>query len=57
MKRRLSTRLPVSVQQSIMKGAIASARIEGIVISEEQAQRSLKKAMSEIRKAESKNES
>jgi hypothetical protein len=57
MKPSISKRLPASVQESIMKGAIASARIEGIIISEEQAKLSLEKAMSEIKKAERRNES
>ncbi|NIJ54764.1 hypothetical protein [Dyadobacter arcticus] len=41
---------PQSIQDSILKGAIASARIEGVVISEKNAQKSLKKVLCEIKK-------
>ena len=42
---------PKSMQESILKAAIASARIEGVIIPEKKAQESLKKVLLEIKKA------
>lgn len=39
-----------AVQQAIMKAAVASARIEGMLISEKDAQESLRKVMIQITK-------
>ncbi|SEI39037.1 hypothetical protein SAMN05216327_101160 [Dyadobacter sp. SG02] len=43
-----------TMQQAIMKAAIASARIEGMLISEQDAQKSLQKVMSELTKDQGK---
>lgn len=54
MKNKLFKTPDAVVQQSITKAAMASAKIEGMLISEKDAQKSLQKVMSELTKGRGK---
>lgn len=50
MKNNLLQVPDIELQQAIVKAAIASAKIEGMLISEKDAQKSLRKVMSQLTK-------
>lgn len=54
MKNKLFKTPNAVVQQSIIKAAMASAKIEGMLISEKDAQKSLQKVMSQLTKGRGK---